>query len=108
MSDHTTTHDTHAHSVPLSLYYWTIGWLMLLLIVTLAAAYFDLGVLNLPIAMAIAVVKMAIIVWNFMHLRFNSTLVRLVAGAAFFWLLIMFVMTMSDYISRHWLDAMPM
>jgi len=37
-----------------------------------------------------------------MDLRWSSYLVRFFAGAAFFWLMILFVLTLNDYFSRPW------
>ena len=73
---------------------------MVLLIVTLGAAALDLGPLNLPIAVTIAVIKAVIVVLYFMHVRYSSHLVRFFAGATFFWLALMFILTLSDYASR--------
>jgi cytochrome c oxidase subunit 4 len=75
---------------------------MVLLVITLAAAAIDLGPWNIVIAMTIAVVKAALVVLYFMHVRYSSSLVQFFAGATFFWLLILFVLTLSDYFSRNW------
>jgi cytochrome c oxidase subunit 4 len=100
------SHDEHEHHVVSpSTYLKVFAGLMVLLVVTLAAAAFDLGALNLPIAMAIAIAKVYLIMAFFMHLKFSSTLVRLFALIALAFLLVMFVITMSDYLTRHWLQA---
>jgi cytochrome c oxidase subunit 4 len=91
------------HLVPLTLYYTVFAWLMVLLIITLVAAYFNLGSLNLPIAMTIAVIKAALVLLFFMHLRWSTNLVKFISVSAFFWLSIMFFLTLSDYFSRGWL-----
>jgi len=110
--DHSPGHDEHAHDdahedhvVPLSTYFWVFMGLMVLLVITLVAAYFDLGALNLPIAMAIAVAKMMIVVLFFMHVKWSSGLVKTFAGATMMWLVIMFLFTLTDYISRGWTQA---
>jgi cytochrome c oxidase subunit 4 len=90
------------HLVPLSTYYIVFAALMVLLVLTLVAAAFDLGPWNIIIAMTIAVVKAALVVLFFMHVYYSSHLVKFFAGATFFWLAILFVMTMSDYASRTW------
>jgi cytochrome c oxidase subunit IV len=84
------------------LYIGILAVLMVLLVITLVAAAIDLGPLNLPIAMAIAVIKMLFVVLFFMHVFYSSKLVWVFAGSAFFWLLIMFTFSFSDYISRPW------
>jgi len=37
-----------------------------------------------------------------MHLRYSKPIVWLVAGAGVFWLGIMFVLALSDYLTRGW------
>jgi cytochrome c oxidase subunit IV len=103
MAETTAHHSDHTrHVVPLSVYYMNFAALMVLLVLTLVAARFDLGVFNTVIALTIAVAKALLIVLFFMHLRWSSSLVRVFAGAALFWLMILFVLTLDDYFSRPW------
>lgn len=88
------------HVVPVRVYYYNFAALMILLVLTLAAAHVNLGELNLLIAVTIAVIKAVLIVLFFMHLRWSTPLVRVFAGASLFWLGILFVLTLSDYFSR--------
>ncbi len=99
-------HDGHAesaehHIVPLSTYYMVFAALMVFLILTLVAAMLPQGPWNLPIALVIAVIKAGLVMVFFMHLGYSSSLVRYVAGAAFFWLAILFTLTLGDYFTRH-------
>jgi cytochrome c oxidase subunit IV len=79
--------------------------LMALLGATVTVAYIDLDVWNLPVAMAISILKGGLIVLFFMHVRYGSNLVKIFAGAGFFWLLILLSLAMSDYATRHWLPV---
>ena len=90
------------HIIPVKTYVGVIVWLMVLLIATLGAAAVDLGALNLPIAMLIAVIKAAIVMVFFMHLKYSSKLVVLFGTIAFLFLAIMFVFTFNDYAARGW------
>ncbi len=74
--------------------------LMVLLAATTASAFVPLGALNLPISLAIAVMKALIVLLVFMELRASRPLVRSFAAAGFFWLLIMIVLTGADYWHR--------
>lgn len=76
--------------------------LLLLLALTIAAAYLNLGPLNTIVAMTISLVKGALILLFFMHLRYSKPLMWLFAGAGFFWLGIMLFLAMTDYMSRGW------
>jgi len=66
------------------------------------AEYIDIGPWNIVVAMLIAGTKMMLVIYYFMHVRFDDTLTRLFVGAGFFWLLILIFLTLSDYFSRGW------
>lgn len=76
--------------------------LLALLGLTISAAYVNLGPLNTIVAMSISFAKGALIILFFMHIRYSKPLVWVFAGAGFFWLGIMLVLAMSDYMSRGW------
>lgn len=93
------------HVVPVRLYVAIFLALMVLTAVTVAVAFVDLGPLNNVVMLGIAIGKATLVVLYFMHVRYSTRLVPLVAAAGFFWLLIMFGITMSDYLTRGWLGA---
>ncbi len=74
--------------------------LMLLLSATTALAFAPLGSLNLGISIGIAIAKALLVLLVFMELRGSRALVRTFAGAGFFWLLIMIVLSGADYTHR--------
>ena len=88
------------HVVPVKTYAMIFVALMVLLGVTVGAAFLDLGRLNLPTAMVIAVIKAVLIIVFFMHVKYASRLTWVFAAAGFFWLAIMLIFTMTDYTSR--------
>lgn len=88
------------HIQPRSTYFAVFGVLLLLLAVTVGIAQIHLGWFNLPAAIVIATAKAALIAWYFMELRFAAISVRVYAFAAVSWLVIMFVLTASDYLTR--------
>ena len=63
--------------------------LMVLTVITVAAAFVDLGNLNVIVALAIAVVKATLVVLFFMHVKYSSKLTWVVVGAGVFWLVIL-------------------
>ena len=98
------------HIVPLKTYYTIFAALMVLLMITVAAADLDMAKYGLPwmniiIALAIAVAKAVLIVLYFMHVKYSSNLVKIFAVTAYFFLIIMFGMTYADYFSRHMLPV---
>jgi cytochrome c oxidase subunit 4 len=86
--------------VPKATYYQVSVWLGVLLVLTVAAAQFDLEGWNVPVALAVAVAKATLIVLYFMHVRYGSPLVRLFAAAGFLWLLLMLAFLASDVLTR--------
>ena len=96
--------ETH-HVVPISTYLLVFFALMILLVLTLAAAAVDLGPLNIVIAVSIALIKAVLIVLYFMHVKFSSRLIQIFVSSAFIWLAILFVLALSDYVSRGWLPV---
>ena len=85
--------------------YAAIDILMIGTALTVAVAFFDLGALNNVVMLTIAVVKAMFVVLYFMHVRWSSRLTWVVAGSGFFWLLILFSFTLTDYMSRGWLQG---
>ncbi len=90
---------TH-HIVSPKIYLAVFLTLLVMTGVTVRVAYMDLGRLNVTIAVTIAVFKALLVVLYFMHLRYSSRVTQVVAGAGFFWLAILLVLTMSDFLTR--------
>ncbi len=91
------------HKISRRTYFVIFGALLVLMFLTVAAHSVDLGpLLNITIAMIIAIAKTVLIILYFMHVRFNSRLTQLMAGASFLFLLILFGFTMADYLARGW------
>ncbi|HVH26251.1 MAG TPA: cytochrome C oxidase subunit IV family protein [Vicinamibacterales bacterium] len=91
------------HILPKRLYYTVFGLLMLCTYLTVQAAFIDLGVLNTVVALAIAVFKATIVVLFFMHVKYSTRLTWAVVLGSIFWLGILIVLTLSDYLTRRWL-----
>jgi cytochrome c oxidase subunit 4 len=93
------------HISPKSTYFTIFGALMVCTILTVFAAFVNLGDLNFPVALMIAVFKATLVVLFFMHVKYGSKLTKLIVGTAFFFLGIMLTLTMSDYLSRGWFTS---
>jgi cytochrome c oxidase subunit 4 len=75
--------------------------LLALTSLTTAVAFVDLGGhLNSLAALAIAICKAFLVVAYFMHLRTSDRFTWVLAGAGFFWLLILLGGTMDDLLTR--------
>jgi cytochrome c oxidase subunit IV len=104
--DHRASSNQDPHGefhVPMSTYVIVFAALMVLLVVTVVAAFIPLGEANMIVAMTIATIKAALVVLYFMHVKFASRLTKVFVAASCLWLVIMFALTFTDYISRDWL-----
>jgi len=61
--------------------------------------------MNNIVMLTIACTKALLVILFFMHVRWGTRLTWVVAASGFFWLLILFVLTMTDYMSRGWVDG---
>jgi cytochrome c oxidase subunit 4 len=93
------------HVAPKSMYVMVFLALIVGTGLTVAAAEVDLGPLNNIVMLLIACTKAALVVLFFMHVRWSSRLTWVVAASGFFWLLILFGLTMQDYLTRGWVPG---
>ena len=93
------------HVIPQRVYYLVFVTLLLLTLVTVDVAFFELGWLNFPLALLIATGKALLVIFYFMHVRYSPRLTWVFAGAGFFWLTILIALTLSDFLTRHWLPV---
>jgi len=85
-------------------YVATFVLLLVLLAMTIAAAYFPLGRFNWVAAMTISAAKTALIASYFMHLRSSHRLVWIAACAGCFWLALLMILSLTDFWTRGWLQ----
>ncbi len=71
-------------------------------LLTVLAADVDMGIFNPVVALAIACTKAVIVILFFMHVKYQSNLIKLTVASGFFTFLVLITMTLSDYISRAW------
>jgi cytochrome c oxidase subunit 4 len=77
--------------------------LLCLLTLTAGSTALPVGWWSTPISLVIAFVKAFLIAYFFMDLRRQPGIVRVFAVAGLFWLLILLVLTASDFFTRAWL-----
>jgi cytochrome c oxidase subunit 4 len=93
------------HISPKPTYYAIFGSLMVLTAITVSVAFINLGVLNFPVALSIAILKATLVILFFMHVKYSSRLTKLICGVSFFFLVVLFGLTLTDYLSRGWFVA---
>ena len=90
------------HIVPIRVYLAVFVALLLFTATTTAVAFVDLGPFNNVAALGIAAVKASLVILYFMHVRTSTRLTPLVLAASAFWLVILFGLSLSDYLTRGW------
>ncbi|NJK88014.1 MAG: hypothetical protein HC923_00545 [Myxococcales bacterium] len=104
----TWTSTSHVHVTPLWMNLTIFGLLMVLTGLTVWTAYLDLAPFDMLVALSIAVVKATLVVLFFMHVKYSSKLVMLVAATGFVFLVFMFAFPLSDVRTRDLPEAWPM
>ena len=94
-------HAEHHIVTPLQ-YAMVFGTLLLFTGITVGAAYIDMKWANPVVALGIASFKAVVVILFFMHVKYQSRLVRLTVAAGFFTFLILCTMSLADYMSRSW------
>src|SRR6476659_9027068 len=93
------------HVAPKSMYYAVFAALIVGTALTVAVAFIDLGAMNNVLMLGIAMTKAMLVILFFMHVRWSSRLTWVVVASGFFWLLILFSLTMQDFLTRGWVDG---
>lgn len=76
--------------------------LLIFTAITVGAAYVDLHIFNPIVALAIATFKAVVVILYFMHVKYQSRLIKMTVSAGFFTFLVLTTMSLSDYMSRAW------
>jgi cytochrome c oxidase subunit 4 len=99
MSDH--EHEEHAHEpVGYGLYFLTWFSLLVLTAITVAAAGMHFGNMSVVVALLIALVKASIVLWLFMHLKYEETIFHRLLWVVIFAMVVFIGMTFTDTLFR--------
>jgi cytochrome c oxidase subunit 4 len=83
-------------------YYLVFAALIGLTVLTVSASFIEVQS-HIAVGLAFGAAKALLVVLFFMHLLHSQRMTWLVAGAGLFWLAIMLMLTLSDYLTRGWL-----
>ena len=75
--------------------------LLLLLAISVVAAHYPLGGWSSAVGLGIAAMKAALVAWYFMHLKDESSLIRVFSLAGVFCLAILLTLLSADYGDRN-------
>jgi cytochrome c oxidase subunit 4 len=94
------------HSTGPKNYLLVFAALMVLLVITVVAAFMPWGSrVGIVVAFTIAVIKAVLVVLYFMHIKGASGLTKVFVIAGLAWLAILMGITLADYHSRTWLNG---
>ncbi|HVS15149.1 MAG TPA: cytochrome C oxidase subunit IV family protein [Thermoanaerobaculia bacterium] len=88
------------HVSPVRTYATILIALLTLTGVTVWVAFLDLGALNDVVALGVALLKAGLVILFFMHVQYAGRLVKVVVVGGFFWLMLLFGLTVMDYVTR--------
>jgi len=83
-------------------YVATWATLMAMTLITTLVAFVDLGRFNTVVALVIATFKATLVVLFFMGLKYTPRLTRVVITCGIFWLMLLLVFSIIDYLTRLW------
>jgi cytochrome c oxidase subunit IV len=83
---------------------FTSVWIALLILtgVTVAVASLNLGTFSVVVALVIATIKSLLVALFFMEVRYSPAITKIVIVAGLLWLLIMLLLSLTDFASRSW------
>ncbi len=99
MSAHS-SHSSHHHIIPLKTYLGVFGALLVLTVITVAAAQFDFGAMNGVVAMVIASTKAFFVLAYFMHLKYDEKTFIVCFALSIFFLVLMYFLSFLDIVTR--------
>lgn len=79
----------------------TFAGLAVLALVALAVGFNYVGPYKVVFSLAIAAVQAGVLSVYFMDLRYADKLTWLIAGSGIFWVGLLFLFTITDYLTRH-------
>jgi cytochrome c oxidase subunit 4 len=79
-------------------------WIALLVFtgITVGVSYLNFGALSVAVALIIAVIKASLVALFFMEIRYSHKMTQIVLIGGVVWLLILLLLSMTDYASRAW------
>jgi cytochrome c oxidase subunit 4 len=83
-------------------YFLVFVTLIGLTVLTVSTSFIEIQS-HITVGLAFGAAKALLVVLFFMHLLHSQRMTWLVAGAGLFWLAIMLMLTLSDYLTRGWL-----
>jgi cytochrome c oxidase subunit IV len=90
----------HQHIIPYNAYLRILAVLLLLTCITITVTVIDLSAWTVMIALLIACIKGFLVMTYFMHLKFESLLLKILALGVILIFAFVLVVTFIDYLNR--------
>ena len=94
------SNETHQHIVKYRTYLIVLVVLLVLTSISVYVTHIELGRLAIAGALLIASVKSSLVLWHFMHLKYESLLLRILVGMVFVLFALIVLITFIDYAYR--------
>ena len=91
------SHETPHHITPYSVYAKVLVTLLALTFLTVFVAHFHLGAFSVAVAMLIACVKATLVLFIFMHLRFDHLIFKIMVTGVILLFATFILLTFADY-----------
>ena len=91
------SNEEHSHIVKYRTYFYVLLFLLLFTFTSVAITGIDLGRLAVFGALLLATFKSALVLWYFMHLKYESRTILMMIGLVLFVFISVLVVTFLDY-----------
>lgn len=91
------SNESHTHIVKYRTYIFVLLALLVLTFLSVAITGIDLGRLAVMGALLLATIKSSLVLWHFMHLKYESPIIRLMVAGVLFVFLAVIIVTFLDY-----------
>lgn len=92
------TNETNHHIVKYRTYAYVLIALLIFTFVSVAITGINLGRMAVIAALILASAKSSLVLWYFMHLKYESTPLRIMVGLVLFLFVAVMIITFLDYI----------
>jgi cytochrome c oxidase subunit 4 len=91
------SNEPQTHIVKYRTYLFVLLVLLVLTFLSVTVTHFNLGHFAVLTALIIAMVKSSLVLWHFMHVKYESRVVRLMIGFVLFLFLLIMIFLFFDY-----------
>jgi cytochrome c oxidase subunit IV len=94
------SHNSSHHIIPLGTYVRIFATLIVLTVITVAAAQVDFGHWNAVVAFFIATIKASLVLGFFMHLKYDDMMNRVIIFSGLFFVVLLYLFSILDISTR--------